>query len=193
MLESQVVIEEINLAKNQITISNITSKNSFSISELKQCSEGILFEPGNAQLPTPPLLMLDRIVDIQATGGAYGRGYALAELEIDPSRWFFKHHFQGDPVMPGCFLIESLWQLTGFHLAWSGYKGRGRVLESGRTRFVVPVKESNQILSIEIQVRKVFSRNNPICIANGEIIVNNEIICHSDAIKIGLFIDSNCL
>ena len=108
-------------------------KNSFSENDLLNCANGLLFSEENAQLPSPPLLMLDRVIDIQTTGGSHNRGYAKAEYDVTPDSWFFKHHFPGDPVMPGCLLIESLWQLTGFHLSWLQYAGKARVLDSGKT------------------------------------------------------------
>lgn len=132
--------------------------------------------------------MMDRVVDIQSDGGQYDRGYAIAELDIDPSTWFFKHHFQGDPVMPGCLLIESLWQLAGLHMVWSGHNGKGRVLESGKTRFVSSVEEFKQTLTISIHVRKVIMSDvDSIYIANGDVKVNEDLKCRSDTIKVGLF------
>lgn len=169
------------------TAQHFSSRHSFSKIDLEQCADGLLFGTGNAQLPSNPLLMLDRIVDIQADGGQFERGYAVAELDIDPDKWFFKHHFHGDSLMPGCFLIESLWQLTGFHLAWSGYTGKGRVLESGRSRFIEPITDSRQIVTISVHIRKVIANGNPIYISNGEIWVGDSLKCKSDAIKVGLF------
>lgn len=165
----------------------ISNKHSFDKAELEICGNGDLFGSGNAQLPSPPLLMLDRILDIQSGGGDFNRGYATAELDVEPNNWFFNHHFRGDPVMPGCFLIESLWQLTGFHMAWSGYKGKGRVLESGRTRFIEPVLQVNQTLSIRIHVRKVLGNKNPIYISNGIISCDEIHICRSESIIVGLW------
>ena len=69
--------------------------------ELLACGHGELFGPGNARLPLPDMLMLDRIVHIDDTGGAYGKGLLEAELDIRPDLWFFACHFEGDPVMPG--------------------------------------------------------------------------------------------
>lgn len=166
---------------------NPVSKNIFSRAELEDCASGLLFGPGNAQLPSPPLLMLDRIVDIQTTGGDYDRGYAIAEIDVDPSQWFFHHHFKGDPVMPGALLLESLWQLAGFHLAWLGYKGKARLLESGKTRFVEIVEDQHQTLTVSIHIRKILSRENAICIANGGVKATDNYKCNSDSIKIGLY------
>ena len=100
-------------------------KNSYTFDELMECGRGKLFGPGNAQLPSPPMLMFDRITDIQDEGGEYGRGYMTAELDIDPSLWFFQCHFEGDPVMPGCLGLDAMWQLVGFFIAWRGGLGHG--------------------------------------------------------------------
>lgn len=176
-----------NANKRENSPSDASSKNSFTKVDLQTCSSGSLFGVGSARLPSGPLLMLDRIVDIQSKGGQYDRGYAIAELDIDPSHWYFQHHFRGDPIMPGCFLVESLWQLAGFHMTWSGHKGRGRVLDSGRTRFNQLIKKEKKKVTISICIRKLINRDNPICIANGEMSTDNLIICRSDAIKVGIF------
>ena len=39
-------------------------QNSFSYEQLIDCAKGILFGKGNAQLPMPPMLMFDRIINI---------------------------------------------------------------------------------------------------------------------------------
>lgn len=175
-------------SRNRESSSNdVYCRSSFTRAELESCSTGSLFGPGSAQLPSSPLLMLDRIIDIRSSGGHFDRGYAIAELDIDPSHWYFRHHFHGDPVMPGCFLIESLWQLAGFHMAWSGHRGRGRILDSGRSRFIESVEKDKKTITISIEVRKLLGRDNPICIANGEVSLNHLLICKSDAIKVGLF------
>lgn len=53
-------------------------------------------EPGNAQLPLPPMLMFDQITEINETGGEYGKGLIRAELDVKPDLWFFGCHFKGD-------------------------------------------------------------------------------------------------
>lgn len=179
---SKIGLKTLSLLKKQDGV-----KHAFDRTDLEACADGHLFGEGNAQLPSAPLLMLDRIIDIRESGGQFDRGFAVAELAISPESWFFKHHFRGDPVMPGCFLVESLWQLTGFHMAWSGYEGKGRVLESGRTRFLEPVSAKPQSLTISVQIRKIIVSECPIYISNGEIRINELVFCKSDAIKVGLF------
>ena len=51
------------------------AKSSYDYEELLACARGELFGPGNAQLPSPPMLMFDRITEISETGGAFDKGY----------------------------------------------------------------------------------------------------------------------
>ena len=46
-------------------------KNSFTYEELIACGKGDLFGEGNAKLPLPPMLMFDRITEINDNNGAY--------------------------------------------------------------------------------------------------------------------------
>ena len=43
----------------------MTKKNNFNYEELIECANGKLFGPGNAKLPSPPMLMFDRITNIE--------------------------------------------------------------------------------------------------------------------------------
>ena len=46
-------------------------KNSYSYDELINCGNGELFGPGNAKLPLPPMLMFDRITEINDNNGTF--------------------------------------------------------------------------------------------------------------------------
>ena len=50
-----------------------------------------LFGPGNAQLPEPPMLMMDRITEISEDGGEHGKGHVIAEFDGKPDLWFDCH------------------------------------------------------------------------------------------------------
>ena len=93
-----------------------TPQNSYSKEELLACGRGEIFGAGNAQLPLPNMLMMDRITTINKDGGKHGKGEIIAEFDIHPDLWFFACHFQGDPVMPGCLGLDAMWQLVGFYL-----------------------------------------------------------------------------
>ena len=106
----------------------MNKKNSYKYEELIDCANGKLFGPGNAKLPSPPMLMFDRITNIQNEKGKFNKGLVEAELDIKEKMWFFDCHFKEDPVMPGCLGLDAMWQLVGFYLGWVGEPGKGRAV-----------------------------------------------------------------
>ena len=105
---------------------SFSPKNSYNKSEILDCAEGNLFGATNGRLPSPNMLMFDRITKINEDGGKFSKGEIVAELDINPELWFFDCHFKGDPVMPGCLGLDAMWQLVGFYLCWLGNPGKGR-------------------------------------------------------------------
>ena len=97
-------------------------KNSYAADEVLVCTKGELFGQDKPKLPAPPMLMLDRVTEINNNGGQYNRGELKAELDLHDDLWFFKCHFIGDPVMPGCLGLDALWQLVGFYLAGQAFQ-----------------------------------------------------------------------
>jgi len=163
------------------------AKGSYDKAELIACGMGALFGPGNAQLPIDNMLMLDRITHIDADGGAHGRGIIEAELDIDPDLWFFRCHFPGDPVMPGCLGLDAMWQLVGFYLGWRGNPGRGRALGSGEVKFTGQVLPSARLVRYTIDVKRVIERKLVMGIADGKLSVDGRDIYHASDLRVGLF------
>ena len=58
---------------------------SFDREDLLKCARGELFGPGNAQLPAPPMLMMDRITEISGDAGPHGKGHVVASIVLSPS------------------------------------------------------------------------------------------------------------
>lgn len=134
-------------------------RSSFDLNGLLDCAHGRLFGPGNARLPLPPMLMIDRIPLISAEGGAHGKGVIDAEFDIHPDLWFFKCHFESDPVMPGCLGLDGMWQLIGFYLGWMGGKGRGRALGVGEVKFTAIVTPAAKKVTYKIDFKRVIVRS----------------------------------
>jgi|TARA_R100001143_G_scaffold63306_2_gene69524 3-hydroxyacyl-[acyl-carrier protein] dehydratase / trans-2-decenoyl-[acyl-carrier protein] isomerase len=162
-------------------------QNSFSYEELIECAKGNLFGPGNAQLPLPPMLMMDRIVTITEDGGEQGKGHILAEFDITPDRWFFDCHFQGDPVMPGCLGLDAMWQLVGFFLGWMGAPGRGRALGVGEVKLFEQVLPTAKKVTYEITLKRVIMRKLVMGIADGLMKVDGNPAAEVRDMKVGLF------
>jgi len=154
---------------------------------LLACGRGEMFGPGNAQLPAPPMLMFDRIVEINETGGAHQKGYIEAELDINPELWFFACHFIGDPVMPGCLGLDAMWQLVGFYLGWRGNPGRGRALGVGEVKFTGQVTPAVKKVVYKIDMKRVMSGKLIMGIADGVVEADGKPIYQASGLRVGLF------
>ena len=162
-------------------------KSSYTYEEILSCAHGELFGPGNAQLPLPPMLMFDRITEINDNGGEYGKGVIHAELDVNPDLWFFGCHFKGDPVMPGCLGLDALWQMVGFFLGWTGGAGRGRALGLGDLKFSGQVLPNISKVVYHIDVKRVMRSKLVLGIADGWLSADDEIIYRAKDLKVGLF------
>jgi 3-hydroxyacyl-[acyl-carrier protein] dehydratase/trans-2-decenoyl-[acyl-carrier protein] isomerase len=176
-----------------VSIETATRKSSFDMAGLLACARGELFGPGNARLPLPPMLMFDRIIKILADGGSAGKGSVEAELDVNPDLWFFKCHFQDDPVMPGCLGLDALWQMVGFFLGWMGGLGKGRALGVGEVKFTGMVLPSARKVSYYIDFKRVIMRRLVLGIADGIMKVDGKVIYEAKDLRVGLFTDTSAL
>jgi 3-hydroxyacyl-[acyl-carrier protein] dehydratase/trans-2-decenoyl-[acyl-carrier protein] isomerase len=161
--------------------------NSFDREALLACGRGEMFGPGNAQLPAPPMLMVDRISSITSDGGKYGKGFIHAELDITPEQWFFLCHFYGDPVMPGCLGLDAMWQLVGFFLAWAGGPGRGRAVGVGEVKFGGQVTPKVKQVVYKIDLKKVIIRKLVMGVADGVLEADGKPIYTAQDLRVGLY------
>jgi 3-hydroxyacyl-[acyl-carrier protein] dehydratase / trans-2-decenoyl-[acyl-carrier protein] isomerase len=165
----------------------VTRPSSFSYEELIACGRGEMFGPGNAQLPAPPMLMFDRITEINSDGGPHGKGHIEAELDIHPDLWFFACHFNNDPVMPGCLGLDAMWQLVGFFLGWSGAPGRGRAVGCGEVRFAGQVTPDVKKVTYRIEMKRVVLRRLVMGIGDGILLADGKPIYEAKDLRVGLF------
>ncbi len=166
-------------------------QDSFDKAALLECAHGKMFGPGNAQLPAPNMLMMDRIVKITDEGGLYGKGEITAELDITPDLWFFDCHFPGDPVMPGCLGLDAMWQLVGFFLGWSGGQGKGRALGVGEVKFTGQILPTAKKVTYQIDLKRVINRKLVMGLADGTVAVDGKVIYTASDLKVGLFTDTS--
>ncbi|MCB1829231.1 MAG: 3-hydroxyacyl-[acyl-carrier-protein] dehydratase FabA [Chromatiaceae bacterium] len=169
----------------------MAKEQSFTREELLECGYGRMFGPGNAQLPVPNMLMMDRVVKMGDTGGAFGKGWIHAELDINPDLWFFKCHFPGDPVMPGCLGLDAMWQAVGFFLAWIGNPGHGRALGVGEVKFTGQVLPSANLVSYRLDMKRVISRKLVLGVADGVVEVDGRVIYTAKDLRVGLFTNTS--
>ncbi len=165
----------------------MTKKNHYNKEELLASGRGTLFAPDSARLPLPNMLMMDRITEISDTGGKYGNGLVVAELDIHPDLWFFKCHFEGDPVMPGCLGLDSMWQITGFFLAWQGHTGKGRALGVEEVKFTGQILPTSRVVTYRIDIKRVIARKLVLGLSDGTVAVDGRDVYKASNLKVGLF------
>ena len=172
-------------------MSQFEPQSTYNKEELIQCGMGNMFGEGNAQLPMPNMLMLDRITHISATDGEFGKGEIIAELDITPDLWFFDCHFPGDPVMPGCLGLDAMWQLVGFFLGWKGNQGKGRALGSGEVKFTGQILPKAKKVTYHINLKRVIERKLVMGIADGRVSVDGKDIYSAKDLRVGLFTNTD--
>jgi 3-hydroxyacyl-[acyl-carrier protein] dehydratase/trans-2-decenoyl-[acyl-carrier protein] isomerase len=165
-------------------------KSSFDMQGLLSCARGELFGEGNPRLPLPPMLMFDRITRIVENGGSHDKGIVEAELDLRPDLWFFKCHFQNDPVMPGCLGVDAMWQMAGFFLGWLGGLGKGRALGVGEVKFSGMVLPSAKLVSYCVEFKRVIMRRLVVGVADGIMKVDGKVIYEAKDLRVGLFSDA---
>ncbi|HSM19307.1 MAG TPA: 3-hydroxyacyl-[acyl-carrier-protein] dehydratase FabA [Hyphomicrobiales bacterium] len=162
-------------------------KSEYSRDDLLRAGAGELFGPDAGRMPLPPMLMVDRITRITADGGPHGLGQVVAELDINPDLWFFKCHFESDPVMPGCLGLDAMWQLVGFFLCWRGGLGRGRALGVGEVKFTGQVLPTARRVTYTVDMKRVILRKLRMGIADATLAVDGRLIYSATDLKVGLF------
>ncbi len=174
----------------QISYEEFLNRTHFSKQELLAFSYGkLVIDPPEefSKLPTPPFLMVDRILELEKAGK---RGRMIAEKDIQLDEWFFQCHFDGDPVQPGCLGVDAIWQLLGFYCVCNGSKGFGRALGCKEVAFEGQIRPHNKVVRYEIEVRRftvVQGGEASLIVGNGNVLVDNELIYTVKDAKVGVF------
>jgi 3-hydroxyacyl-[acyl-carrier protein] dehydratase/trans-2-decenoyl-[acyl-carrier protein] isomerase len=141
----------------------------------------------DARLPTPPMLMVDRVLEITAEKN---RGRIVAEREVNVDDWFFQCHFVTDPVQPGCLGLDGVWQILGFYCNWRGGVGSGRALGCGEVDFFGQIRPHDGVVRYEIDVRRyteIKAKGASMVIGDASVIVDDDEIYTVKGARVGLF------
>ena len=176
-----------------ITYEEFRGRTSFDKPELLAFAYGRLVkdppEHFVARLPTPPLLMFDRVTDVSRNKS---RGRIVAEQDIAVDAWFFQCHFEGDPVQPGCLGLDAVWQLLGLYCNWRGGVGSGRALGCGEVDFFGQIRPHDRIVRYEVDVRRyteIAHAGASMVKGDARVLVDDEEIYTIEGARVGLFRD----
>jgi 3-hydroxyacyl-[acyl-carrier protein] dehydratase/trans-2-decenoyl-[acyl-carrier protein] isomerase len=140
-----------------------------------------------ARLPTPPMMMVDRVIEISANGA---RGKLVAEQDIHLNAWYFQCHFNADPVQPGCLGVDAIWQMLGFYCNWRGGLGAGRALGCKEVDFAGQIRPHDAVVTYDISVRRYTELKQSgaaLVQGNAKVLVDGEEIYTVSGARVGLF------
>lgn len=165
-------------------------KKAFAREELIALSRGnLVVDPPSefVRLPAPPMLMLDRVVELEQDGA---KGRIVGEQDIELAAWFFHCHFRDDPVQPGCLGVDAVWQLLGLYCAVAGAAGSGRALGCGEVTFFGQIRPHNRLVRYEVSVRRFSAlpaSGASVVIGDADVLVDGEPIYRVLGAKVGTF------
>ncbi|MDX1393252.1 MAG: bifunctional 3-hydroxydecanoyl-ACP dehydratase/trans-2-decenoyl-ACP isomerase [Gemmatimonadota bacterium] len=141
------------------------------------------------RLPLPPMLMVDRVVEVTRSGK---RGRIVGEQDLRLDAWFFHSHFLGDPVQPGCLGVDAVWQLVGLYCSMNGALGTGRALGCGEVDFFGQIRPHDELVRYEIDIvryQELPSSGASIAIGDARVLVDGDEIYTISRAKVGVFRD----
>lgn len=173
-------------------LAEFVEKKSLSKDEILASAYGKLLEDVPAdyiRLPAPPMLMLDRVTEIQR---GESKGRIVAERDVRVDDWFFPCHFVGDSVQPGCLGVDAVWQLVGLYLALCGKASSGRALGCKEVEFFGQIRPHNKVVRYEVDIRRytyMAEKGVAMAIGTGKVFVDDEHIYTISDAKVGGFKD----
>jgi 3-hydroxyacyl-[acyl-carrier protein] dehydratase/trans-2-decenoyl-[acyl-carrier protein] isomerase len=141
------------------------------------------------RLPAPPMLMLDRVTQIERNGR---RGRIVGEKDVRLDDWFFGCHFTADPVQPGCLGVDAVWQLIGLYCSLRGAMGTGRALGCKEVEFFGQIRPHDKVVRYEVDIiryQELPASGSAIAIGDAKVIVDDVEIYRIDRAKVGAFLD----
>lgn len=164
----------------------------FSQEEVLAMSYGRLVDPRpprfTLRLPAPPMLMLDRVMEVDRGR----RGRIVGERDVRLDDWFFGCHFTADPVQPGCLGVDAIWQLVGLYCALRGAMGTGRALGCKEVEFSGQIRPHDKLVRYEVDIvryQALPASGSAIAIGDGRVLVDGVEIYRVHRAKVGAFLD----
>ena len=132
--------------------------------------------PIDLRLPDGRMKLIDRIVNLDPSGGRFGVGLIQSEADIHPDAWFLTCHFVDDMVMPGTLMYECcahtlriFLQRIGWVTEKSGvFYEPVREIES-TLKCRGPVTPDTRRVTYEVEIKEIGYRPEPYAIADAYI------------------------
>lgn len=145
------------------------------------------------RLPPRALLMIDRVVSVQAQGGLWGLGLVEAVKDLDAAHWYFPCHFPDDQVLAGSLMAEACGQLLQFFMLYLGlqtHTSNARFQPVPRQPQVVrcrgQVTPADSHLIYRLEVTEIGLEPHPYALGNVDVIVGERVVVNFSGLGLQL-------
>jgi len=149
--------------------------------------------PEGLRLPGGRMRLIDRVVDLDPSGGRCGLGRIRAEADIHPGDWFLTCHFVDDMVMPGTLMYECCAHTLRVFLQRMGWIADmpGAAYEPViGTKAVLkcrgPVTPRTRRVLYEVELREIGFDPEPYAIADANMYADGQFIVRFDGMSMQL-------
>ena len=147
-------------------------------------------EASTARLPAPPMLMVDRVIEIIGARRAAARSSPSATCTSTTGS--SSATSSAIPCSPAASGLDGVWQLLGFYCNWRGGVGSGRALGCGEVEFFGQIRPHDAVMRYEIDVKRYTELKNAgasMVIGDAKVLVDDEEIYTVKGARVGLFRD----
>ncbi len=125
------------------------------------------------RIPGGRMHLIDRVVEIDPTGGRFGLGRIRAEADIRGDEWFLTCHFPDDMVMPGTLMYECCAHTLRVFLLRMGWVAeQGGVCyepvagKPAKLRCRGPVTPDTRVVTYDVHIKEIGYDPEPFVIAD---------------------------
>lgn len=170
-----------------MTLKEFQKKAQFNSHELLALSQGRLIDDA-AFASGMPIALLQPFHEIASIkwDQASGAGRIEAVRRNRPDDWLYACHFLGDPVMPGCWGIDALWQCLRFFAAWRGIAGCDKALGMEDVSFFGQIRPHDRTIRYAVDVVSAeISDGETLLTGKGSVAVDGVAVYSAGAVQVG--------
>ncbi len=117
---------------------------------------------------------------------ASGTGMIEAERDNHVDDWFYGCHFLGDPVMPGCWGVDAVWQCLKFFAAWRGLPGCELPLGMENVSFFGQIRPHDKRIVYRVEISAIEASGDDVLVtAKASVAVDETTVYTIESAQIG--------
>ena len=160
----------------------------FAPDEISAYAQGRLLTDAPAGLPGLPgylLLPFHEVTSLEWDEAA-GTGSIEAVRYNRFDEWFYGCHFRSDPVMPGCWGVDAVWQCLKFFAAWRGLPGCDKSLGMENVSFFGQIRPHDKAIVYRVKILTVERSGNDVMITGkASVSVDGTLVYAIDSAQVG--------